>query len=475
MIFNGIDLSPYLRIKEIHGRGISPSELTLIDVPAMDGAYYSQKRRPPRVIEIEADIRASNREELRTKLDQLNAILDVNQPVPIIFPDEPDMIYYGIPESTGEGNEYTFLHQVQLTIICPDPYKYSDEVIVEFPSDVVTVTNEGTAEADPVFELEVLEPVTFAMIQNQDEDYMMIGRPVSAEEIAFEREERILHDAMNSTVGWVEGVDIDGDISGTMVSAGGKFVVSDFGEPSEAKWYGPALRRSLPELLQDFRVDILVENFNTTEGVGRVDVYLLDSSNRTVANIKMSDAWQTIKRNRASGYLQNPERTEQLIYTHETTSQATGELWNDFDGIFRFQRIGNLWMLYVGKVNPDGTHHARRIVRYSDTLEEFSQPIAQVQVHMGIFDDHPPTDLAIKDLKVWKINDPADDQVPYIAHEGDSIVFDHMNKDILLNGEPRKDLKDFGAKFFKLKRGNNQLIVHPDSFNTKLRYRKRFI
>jgi len=52
MIFNGIDLSPYLRIKEIHGRGISPSELTLIDVPAMDGAYYSQKRRPPRVIEL---------------------------------------------------------------------------------------------------------------------------------------------------------------------------------------------------------------------------------------------------------------------------------------------------------------------------------------------------------------------------------------------------------------------------------------
>src|SRR5690606_33120615 len=171
-------------------------------VPAIDGAYYSQKRRPPRVIEIEADIRASNREELRTKLDQLNAILDVDQPVPIVFPDEPDMIYYGIPESTGEGNEYTFLHQGQLTIICPDPYKYGDEVIVEFPSDVVTVTNEGTTEADPVFDLEVLEPVTFAMIQNQDEDYMMIGRPVDVEDVVYTRLSTILNDNCSSLVGW---------------------------------------------------------------------------------------------------------------------------------------------------------------------------------------------------------------------------------------------------------------------------------
>ena len=87
MIFNGIDLTPYLRIKTIRGRGLSPNELTMIEIPGMDGAYFSEKRIPARVLEIEADIRAGNRKDLREKLDQLNGILSVNKPVPITFPD----------------------------------------------------------------------------------------------------------------------------------------------------------------------------------------------------------------------------------------------------------------------------------------------------------------------------------------------------------------------------------------------------
>jgi len=38
---------------------------------------------------------------------------------------------------------------------CSDPYKYGPELEATFPSDAVTVTNNGTAPAKPIFELDV--------------------------------------------------------------------------------------------------------------------------------------------------------------------------------------------------------------------------------------------------------------------------------------------------------------------------------
>src|SRR5690554_5887834 len=244
MIFNGIDLTPYLRIKTIHGRGLSPNELTMIEIPGMDGAYFSEKRIPARVLEIEADIRAGNRKDLREKLDQLNGILSVNKPVPITFPDEPNVIYYSIPETTKEDNEYTFLHQGILTIVCPDPYKYGKELQVDFPSDSVVIENPGTAEADPIFELTAKEPTTFAMVTN-GEQYMAIGRPESVEDIPTSDRETILSDDASSLVGWSAypgGTTLYnlGIVGGQMgVYNGYAFYAEEYGSNPNG-WVGPA-------------------------------------------------------------------------------------------------------------------------------------------------------------------------------------------------------------------------------------------
>jgi hypothetical protein len=106
---------------------------------------------------------------------------------------------------------------------------------------------------------------------------------------------------------------------------------------------------------------------------------------------------------------------------------------------------------------------------------EFQQQVAQIQVHIGIFDNYSPTAMRIKDLKVWKINNPDDHQIPYIVYEGDVITLDHRTSEILVNGEPRTDLKDFGGQYFKLTSGENQVVVQPsDSFNTRLKYLERY-
>lgn len=474
MIFNGIDLSPYLRIKEIHGRGISPSELTLIDVPAMDGAYYSQKRRPSRVIEIEADIRASNREELRTKLDQLNAILDVDQPVPIVFPDEPDMIYYGIPESTGEGNEYTFLHQGQLTIICPDPYKYGDEVIVEFPSDTVIVENPGTAPSEPIFELTATKQTTFAMVTN-GEQYMAIGRPEDAIDVPASDREVVLNDDASSLVGWsayTSGSTLYnlGIVGGKMgVYNGFAFYAEEYGENPNG-WVGPAIRRSLPEQLQDFMITIDIEMRNLGGGVGRIVLFGMDANDDLVFTMGMMDSTATYANNRAL-FGVGPNNYTWINYQGDNNRVV----WNDARLQLRIQRKGQVYEGWIAeKLDPEGKRlTGRHWDSYHDTANQFQEPLAQIGIYIAKAKHYDTFPMRFHGLTAWELFNLEDYQIPYIAEEGDLITFDHVNREALINGYPVQF--DFGGDFFELYRGDNSIVVLPENtFGTTLSFRPRY-
>lgn len=339
-------------------------------------------------------------------------------------------------------------------------YRFDGSLTAASPN---VIDNQGTEPTYPTFRATVLEPTTFIDIVAHD-DYMRLGYPIDVEQIEFEEEQLILHDRMSSTTGWTSGTQVDnGTVSGTMASDGSQFVVTDFGEESDAKWHGPALKTSLSEPLQNFRAEMILENMNDIETVGRAELYLLDEGNEIIAMISLRDAWQTIRRNRTSAFMRNPD-TDERHYTigiRETTKEATGELWNHFKGMLRLERIGNRWRSYIAKIRSDGTHHARETRWFTDIDEKFVSKVAQIQVHMGKFGGYPPTQMSIKDLKVWKINQPDDMQIPYIAYPGDEIVIDHQQNLVLRNGEPFLYVKDFGARFFPIQPGQTEIAVQP--------------
>lgn len=467
MFFNGLDLSNYLRIKEIRGRGITPYEINLLNVQGKTGAYFDGIERKDRVLEIDANIISNNREEMYQKIDVLNGVLSVNEPVPIQLPGEENKTYYGIPAESSEDEEFFFMHKGTLVIICPDPHKYGNEI----ETTSLTIENEGTAKADPIFKLDVLAPITFATVQNQNGEYMMIGQPIDVDSITFQEKELILSDPMDSTVGWTTGTQIDnGTVSGTMASSGSEFVVSDWGaEEGTAKWYGPALKKSLSEQLQDFQVDIRVQNIDEAEQVGRVEMYLLDVNDNIIGRITLKDAWTDYSRNRGEARAGSESNGHYLLREDYAGS------WHDFRGMLRLERIGNQWTSYIAKIDETGKHRSRETRRFTDTENKYMEKVAQVQVSIAKFGTYESTQSSIYDLKVWKLNDPSQFGIPYIADAGDEITFDHKEKLILINGEPRKDLKQFGASYFGLYPGYNQLSVMPsDSFNITSKYQEKF-
>src|SRR5690606_36982452 len=129
-----------------------------------------------------------------------------------------------------------FVNQRRGTIefLVLDGYGYGPEVEAVFPSDVVTLTNNGTAEAEPIFELEVKQPVTFAMIQNQDNDYMMIGKPYDVTtQQPYESEKRVFWSEMNNLTGWTTPGTVEGGtVSGSIKTNGYMFLPESYGTGS---------------------------------------------------------------------------------------------------------------------------------------------------------------------------------------------------------------------------------------------------
>lgn len=474
MYFNNVDLSDYLKIKTINGRGLSPSELNLINIPGMDGAYLQDKKTPVRVLEIEANIIADNKEELRIKIDELNGILSVDEPVPITFSDEPSMTYYGITESTGQNNEFFFMHDGTLTIMCIDPYKYGPEKEKELDFKT-TVNNEGSAEAFPTFELEVLEPITFAMVQNQENEYMMIGQPADVDEQVVDTR-TLLFEENGSTLGqWsTSPTEVDGGVStGALSTDGAGITVPSANYGSGNRWHGPSMIREI-DSTQDFEIDMRLQaQTNTPSTTYRIEFYLYDEGMNVLGKMAVLDSSQNMQRvtgeGRVGPYI---SRFENYVISSRNYQYN----WDYFFGMCRLRRVGNKFEFYLSRVGNNDQYHVFSLKEtFRDANNEFMGKLKYVQIHIGKYGDSSSAfGPKIFSIKGYALEQANVDQTPYIATTGDTIVFDSQNEEMLLNGEGATRLKDFGATYFTLKKGVNELIIHPtESFNAMLRYRER--
>ncbi|MCF3942215.1 distal tail protein Dit [Oceanobacillus alkalisoli] len=491
MFFNGIDLSPYFRIKDIRGRGLIQRYVNGIPVAGMEGEHFGSINTPQKYLEI--DVRITG-EDLRKTIDELNSILATNAPVPIIFPDEPEMTYWGIVETSSESGEKFHLkwHDTTIIIRRSDPFKYGPERTRNPISDTTTISNRGTAEADPIIEVEAKESITYAMVQNQNDliqlgeetypKYTMVGRPYDVEEKPFEKYQRVYYSNASDLVGWTtaSNSDIDGGIvTGNIVTRGGRFVADSYGEGSN--WHGPAIKTSIERPIRDFRLSAFVGFLNESEAnmVGRLEIYLLDINGNAIAKMALKDT--SAARAAVFAEMRAGDRNNNDMIISGFPTRETG--WNNFSGQLRISREWddrmeeNVWSAYVALVDTStGRHHGRRIVSEWRDGGRYTNNVAQIVIHMGTVGTHNPihANSGVSSVILQEIvQEP--EGVPYIAHAGDIITFDSKKEDVFINGEPRNDLLDFGSDFIQLAKGENLLVFHPSSFRSRsVKYREKF-
>lgn len=450
----------------------APVRRNLLTIQGMPGAYLESTDTEVRVIEQPILINGKDRKDVRQLEEDLAEWLITDKPAKLIFDDEPNRVYYAVVDGALNIEDIARFGKGTITFICPDPYKYGASKLATFPSEVASIQYDGTVETYPIFRARVKSSITFLDIIS-DNGYMRIGEPYRVQEVPFQREEVVFEDDMKTTNGWSVGSYIEGGVvTGNMISDGNDFVASSYG--SGEAWHGPALKKHLPQALQDFRAEfyLLQDNNESHDKIGRAMAYLLDINNNVVAKVQMADMWRHTNSNEAEVRLGDVGG-----HIMVDTTGKTDIWWNDFQGIIRIERVGQRWFTYIANRTRDGnfTHYRTWYTGFDDLNNEYQTPITQVQLHLGQFGAHPPTSQSFHLVRVYKINQKQENQIPYIAHAGDIIEIDHAANSIRINGEDRTDLKDFGATYFPLVKGQN--IIGISDFNAvdmEVEWRERF-
>ncbi|MBM7542354.1 distal tail protein Dit [Amphibacillus cookii] len=491
-MFNGHNLDQLLTDDQgsfttltVTGRSQSEQLIETINIMGMDGLL--EQDHPDlthRQIEVKYKITDKSSAGLRQRLSRLNYLLEGSKKQ-LQFTDEA-FLFYATMQSHILPEEESNTLIASIVFLCSDPYKYGEEKESVFSSNTLKVNNEGTATAYPTFEFEVLAPITFAMVQNHLNEYLLLGYPVDEDEgTIVDTRQTILDERGEGLSKWNDSpteVDpISGHISeGSFAYDGTGIIVADYGTPSsdsDVNGYGPAIIKELPEPVQDFELTAVFDTrTNLAEENFRIEIHLFDEGLNNLGKIGVRDGNRDFHNRRGLGRVGH--------YVDGTTRYLVGSgnfNYNDLgrSSMFfvRWRREGNQTTMYFAEV-VNGVHDSNTLIerRFIDIDNEWIGAVKYAQIYIRSWRDRRAPYLArVNRLKIEKLAQSTENQIPYMAYPGDIITFDTKNQEMLLNGADVTALKDFGAHYFTLKTGENELILHPEEhFNTTVRYQERF-
>lgn len=108
----------------VSGRSIMPQEVTYIETPSRDGGHGVKTHTKPRILTIQYKLEALTSNELREQYSVLNSVL--RGVLEITFDDDIGWKYTGYLNSVDAPEENALSMVASFTIICVDPYAYSD-------------------------------------------------------------------------------------------------------------------------------------------------------------------------------------------------------------------------------------------------------------------------------------------------------------------------------------------------------------
>ena len=335
----------------------------------------------------------------------------------------------------------------------------------------------GTKDTPFVLECEPTEPLSALSIITPD-DYLRIGYEEDLT-TSVEKEQAILHIPGSQMATWQNGTKVDGGIvqgtvktNSTAENTGSEIQPADFGAVVPNNWYGPAKIYTLPEQLQDFKIEAKLgnENLLIPNEVARIEIYLLNSNKDVIAKMSMADIKPNVIENIGIVQLRKDMLNKEwnMLYTNAWQQKT----FLDFYGAMRIQRVGNLFYAYITRIDAKGNNYGYVDAWYRDVNGDFMDKVAYVQVHFGKYDNYPVQQrMFIDQLTVIKINQDGDKQ--YIAGPGDKIEIDTGKRDIRVNGDSRIWLKDIQTQHFNLKPSINVLSIVPP-VPTKIKWRERY-
>lgn len=481
-VFNEVNLDESLtddkgsfKTLSVTGRNSMEQKINTMGVFGQHGMWEEDKAyREPREIEVKFKLKDKTNSGFIERFKKMKSYLEGSKKH-LEFTDE-DAIFYAtlsvleVPEE--DSNDLVG----SLVFYCSDPDKYGPIRIEEYEDDSLVVENKGTAETEPTFELTAKEKTTFAMISNgtdEDSHYNLIGVPTEVDEEVVDTRRQLFEERGQTLDEWTKsGTEIDGgDVVGELNTDNDGITVPSYG--SGDKWHGPALLREI-EPIQNFEVEMMLRmETKRSEQTVRIEMYLFDEN---MDNLGKMAIWDNDKSgNEKKGEARYGEKGDH--WERYAISSRNYKYRNDmWFGMLRFTREGDRMKFYITRINTRNKH-VKSIEESVRVDDELMGRLKYVQIHIGKYADTSNANAPrILSIKASELYEETVDQTPYIIYPGDLITFDHKDEEILINGENRKELKNFGGTFFPLKKGYNTIITYPDgAFDTNITLRDKYL
>ncbi|MBG9550029.1 distal tail protein Dit [Cytobacillus firmus] len=469
--FNGIRKEYVVLLASERRPAFAPLQRNLLTIQGMPGAHLVSTETQIRVLPepILIDKSLSEIKDIEKIKEDLADWLITDQPAELIFDDEPDRVYYAAVDGSLDIEDLVDLGRGEITFICPDPYKYGEEETIPFPADGI-ITNSGSAETPPIFNLEVTQKVTFAMVQKGVDEYMLIGEP--AEVTATPIDTRtLLFSEDGSTIGtWQPAVPEMGSSEGTIGYDGSGITAPSYGTGSS--YHGPFVYKEVP-LTGDFEVELRGQLLSGIPETGRVGFSLFDDQLRNIAMMNAVDIITSMHRKSAEGRV-GPYVGDFVNYA--VSSRNYRYEWENFPVYLRLRRVGDTFEFYVARIQGDGTHMNPLTQTWTTVNDAHRGSLKYIGIFIEKHGSTPsPHTNRIDYIRAYGLSQATIDQTPYIAYPGDVITFNHATRDILINGIDRTDLKAFGARYFLLGKEKNLLTLLPQgAFKASVTVKERF-
>lgn len=479
--FSDGSLNRYLVINNVYGRSLKGVELTTIGAPFFEGDYLESIRTTGRFITVDMTLKSTSFADLRKDIDALNHILVTDKDVTIEFGDEPGLVYYGRYAGMSSEYERSKIAQISFNIFCSDPYKYAkNETELELTGGLNTIKNDGTAPAKPIIRLTAKENSTYALIENQYDEYMLLGIPADDDQETIETRKSVLYENGSTLDTWRTATNefIDPQllhkIDGEMTTDDAGIRARTYGEGD--KLHGPAIYKELPKALQDFEIETTFDIISRRpEENWRIGINFLDENMNMLGHIGIKDNHRKYKRRvplaRYGPYRGSGRENGNLIGNKDAIDNARETTLFYLNA----KREGDLFSFYIGEWQ--NLRHIRAWEEtYLDLAKEYAGRIKFITLYVAKYGDRPsPSRLRINSVEVFELSQVVEDTTPYIVRKGDEIMIDCDAENVFINGRNAMHLRHIGSDFFHLESGYSTISVEPaEAFDGKVTFRERY-
>lgn len=369
---NGVELNKYLKVTDLR-RGIGPTRSNSLQKLGMThGEHYLGYSKGAKVYEMDFVLRY----DLILKRRELAGILDVAEPVQVIFGDEPDKYVMAVPEGDIDVAEKNFLGFGTIKWVIPSGYAHSvsESVYTAAPNSdgilAMQIANNGTETAE----------LSFEATMTSDNGFLGAVGPLGAMEFgsieeldghSYQKTDIVAKNSLrpDDQSNW----ELNSAKAGTVYPIAVSGIPNRFGEGSfkwnvgsegpepvypantAACWVGPTLYRDIPknsnnDNTKNFEA-IWRCNFKTTKVKEAIrEEFNLMSGNKVVASIVLRDSMQEKIEGKFELAVMLPDGTKFRQDGTIDLKKATGS-WYDV----RISRIGPKVTFRISQIKKLGS------------------------------------------------------------------------------------------------------------------------